>query len=106
MNHGGLNDHGCNMRNISEKDLGLFINLLSNKLAQLQQEYEASEKNPDKLDDSEMDELYQLQELIDQYKFTLGNLRPEYQAGLADGFILPSFEELTQNFPLPEQGMA
>ena len=92
------------MRNISEKDLGLFINLLSNKLAQLHQEYEGAEKNPDKLDDSELDDLYQLQELIDQYTFTLGNLRPEYEAGLAEGFILPGFAELTRNFPLPDQG--
>lgn len=93
------------MRNISEKDLGLFINLLSNKLAQLQQEYDAAEKNPEKLDDSELDDLYQLQELIDQYTFTLGNLRPEYQACLAEGFLLPSFEELTRNFSLPEQAV-
>lgn len=90
------------MRNISEKDLGLFINLLSNKLAQLQQEYDAAQKNPDERDENEMDDLYQLQDLIEQYTFTLGNLRPEYEAGLAEGFILPSFKELTRNFPLPE----
>lgn len=91
------------MRNISEKDLGLFINLLSNKLAQLQQEYEAAEKNPEKLNDEEFEDLYQLQELIDQYTFTLGSLRPEYEAGLEEGFILPDFAELTRSFPIPEQ---
>jgi hypothetical protein len=91
------------MRNISEKDLGLFINLLSNKLAQLQQEYGAAEKNPDKLNDGELEDLYQVQELIDQYTFVLGNLLQEYEAGLAEGLVLPSFAELTRNFPLPEQ---
>lgn len=88
------------MRNISEKDLVLFIHLLSDKLALLKQEFDGAEQNPDLLTDEEMEDIYQLQELIEQYTFTLGNLRPEYEAGLAEGYILPSFAELTQSFPL------
>lgn len=88
------------MRQISEKNLALFINLLANKLAQLQKEYEDAEKNPDQLSDGDVEDLYQMQELIDQYTFILGNLQPEYEAGLAEGMVLPSFADLTRNFPL------
>lgn len=88
------------MRQISEKNLALFINLLANKLAQLQEEYENAEKNPEQLNDGEIEDLYQVQELIDQYTFILGNLQPEYEAGLAEGIVLPSFADLTRNLAL------
>lgn len=90
------------MKNISEKDLALFINLLSIKLAQLHEEYQNTEKAQENLGDAELEDLYQLQELIEQYKFTLGNLRVEYESGLKEGLMLPSFAELSRPFPLIE----
>jgi len=85
------------MPNISEKDLAVFISLLSGKVAAMKRELRELEAIPeDNLSDEQVDDQYELQETIEQYNMILDDVRGEYEAALVDGINLPSFETLTR----------
>jgi len=85
------------MPNISEKDLAVFISLLSGKVAAMKRELRELEAIPeDNLSDEQVDDQYELQETIEQYNMILDDVREEYEAALVDGINLPSFETLTR----------
>ena len=87
------------MRTIGERELALFISLLAGKTRDLKQELAALESlDEEQLSDDEMENQYQLQEIIEQYENILGELRDEYEAGLTEGVNLPSYDELTRAF--------
>jgi hypothetical protein len=85
------------MPNISEKDLAVFISLLSGKIAAMKRELRELEAIPeDSLSDEQLDDQYELQETVEQYNIILDDVREEYEAALVDGINLPSFEALTR----------
>ena len=85
------------MPNISEKDLAVFISLLSGKVAAMKRELRELEAIPeDNLSDEQVDDQYELQETIEQYNMILDDVREEYEAALVNGINLPSFETLTR----------
>jgi len=84
------------MRNISERELSVFISLLSGKIAAMKRDLRELEAVGDSdLSDEQIDDQVETQESIDQYETMLDGLREEYEAGLVDGINLPSYEELT-----------
>lgn len=85
------------MRSISEGDLSVFISLLCSKIVDMKKELSHLEPiEVNELTDEQMEDQYQLQEMIEQYQVILGGLRDEYEAGLTTGLNLPSYEELTE----------
>ncbi|MBD8531279.1 MULTISPECIES: hypothetical protein [unclassified Massilia] len=84
------------MRNISERELSIFISLLSGKIMSIKRELREMEALEDgDLSAEQIDDQVEMQESIDQYENMLDGLREEYEAGLVDGINLPSYEELT-----------
>ena len=86
------------MRSISERDLAVVIPLLAAKIRDITLELKASDGGADDLDDQALDDRMDLQETLEQYDGILESLREEYEAGLAEGIRLPSFDELTRRF--------
>jgi hypothetical protein len=86
------------MRSISENDLSVIIPLLSAKIQQLKQALLTGQGREDGMSDEEFDQHTDNLDLLAAYERTMDNLREEYEVGLADGVVLPSFEELTQFF--------
>jgi hypothetical protein len=85
------------MRNISERDLSVFISLLASKIAEMTRELrELEAAGQGNLNAEQLNDQYELQECIEQYDNILGGVREEYEAGLIDGINLPSYEELTK----------
>ncbi len=86
------------MRSISENDLSVIIPLLAKKIYEIRQELLACEGREDDMTDEGFDQQTDSQDLLASYERTLDNLREEYEAGLSEGIILPSFEDLTKSF--------
>ena len=86
------------MRSISENDLSVLIPLLAAKIREIKQELFKGEGLEDEMTDEEFDQQTDNQDLLAAYERTMDNLREEYEAGLAEGIILPSFDELTKRF--------
>ena len=85
------------MPNISEKDLAVFISLLSSRIVVMKRELrELEARHEDKLSEGQISDRCELQETIEQYHMILDNVREEYEATLVDGINLPSFEALTR----------
>lgn len=81
---------------ISEKDLAVFISLLSGKIAAMKWKLREPESIlEDNVGDEQINDEYELQETIERYSRILDDVREEYEAGLVDGINLPSFEALT-----------
>jgi predicted DNA-binding protein (UPF0278 family) len=79
---------------ISERDLSVFIALLSAKIHEMKAQLAAAEA--DEPTDEQTEERVELQETLEQYGQILGTLREEYQTALRQGINLPSFETLTR----------
>jgi predicted DNA-binding protein (UPF0278 family) len=79
---------------ISERDLSVFIALLSAKIHEMKAQLAAAEA--DEPTDEQTEERVELQETLEQYGQILGTLREEYQTALRQGIHLPSFETLTR----------
>ncbi|HSX90963.1 MAG TPA: hypothetical protein VLG17_23550 [Pseudomonas sp.] len=89
------------MREISERQLSLFIALLAHNILAMRRELAAFDgATEDDLSDEQLNTMYHLQETIEQYENTVVDLRGEYQAGLVNGVNLPSYEELTKQLSL------
>lgn len=86
------------MRVISERDLAVVIPLLAAKIRDLTVELRASRARAGDLTEAELDNRMQIQEMLEQYDGILDSLRSEYEAGLAEGILLPAFDELTRRF--------
>lgn len=86
------------MRSISEPDLAVLIPLLAAKIRDLTLELRTTDERLDDLDDAEVEDRMQLQEMLQQYGSILDSLRTEYEAALAEGINLPSFDALTARF--------
>ena len=86
------------MRAISERDLAVVIPLLAAKIRDLTLELRASLARDGEPTDEEVEDRMQLQEILEQYDGVLDSLRDEYESGLAEGILLPTFEELTCRF--------
>jgi len=81
---------------ISERDLSVFIALLSAKIHEMKAQLAAAEADADEPTDEQTEERVELQETLEQYGQILGTLREEYQTALRQGIHLPSFETLTR----------
>ncbi|MEJ2328218.1 MAG: hypothetical protein P8Y25_16065 [Chromatiaceae bacterium] len=79
---------------ISERDLSVFIALLSAKIHEMKAQLAAAEA--DEPTDEQTEGRVELQETLEQYGQILGTLREEYQTALRQGINLPSFETLTR----------
>ena len=88
------------MRSISERDLAVVIPLLAAKIRDLTVELRATDKRLKDLTDEEVEDRTQIQEMLEQYDGILDSLRTEYEAGLAEGIKLPSYDDLTGRFRL------
>lgn len=84
------------MRSISENDLTVIIPLLYAKIQQLKQQLLSVQGKEDNMSDEEFDQHTDNLDLLAVYERTMDNLREEYEASLADGVVLPSFDELTK----------
>ncbi|WLI88224.1 hypothetical protein Q4S45_15980 [Massilia sp. R2A-15] len=85
------------MPNISEKDLAVFISLLSSKIVEMKHELRDLQAiDADDASDEEIENQCEIQECIEQYDNILGGVREEYEAGLVDEINLPSYEALTK----------
>ena len=84
------------MRAISERDLAVVIQLLAAKIRDLTLELSASHARAEEPTDEGNVDRIQIQEILEQYDSILESLRGEYEAGLAEGIRLPTFEDLTR----------
>lgn len=88
------------MRSISENDLSVIIPLLAAKIREIKQNLLEGQGREDDMTDEEFDQQTDTRDLLVTYERTMDNLQEEYEAGRAEGIILPSFEELTKLFEL------
>ncbi|WEN14299.1 hypothetical protein PY254_13780 [Rhodanobacter sp. AS-Z3] len=86
------------MRSISENDLAAIIPLLAAKIRDIKQELLKGDGREDDMTDEEFDEQTEASDLLVSYNRILDRLQEEYEAGLAEGTLLPSFEKLTSRF--------
>jgi hypothetical protein len=85
------------MPHISQRDLAVYISLLSSKIVDMRREVSNLESiDEDELSDAQLGAQYRLHETIEQYGTLLDGVRDEYEAGLVDGINLPSLDMLTQ----------
>lgn len=82
------------MPTISERDLSVFISLLSVKIRELTSELQAASAVVGEPTDQQIDEQIALQETLDQYVQMRETMREEYELGLQQGLDLPSYEML------------
>lgn len=82
------------MRSISERDLAVVIPLLAAKIRELTAELHVTDDRLDELTEEEVEDRVQLQDLLKQYDDVLESLRAEYEHALAEGIVLPSYDEL------------
>lgn len=83
------------MRAISERDLAVVIKLVAGRVQALNDSLSASAARLDDMTDEEIEARCDEQELLESMETTLRHLRAEYEAALAEGFALPSYETLT-----------
>ena len=88
------------MRSISERDLAVVIPLLAAKIREMTSELRAADARLNELSAEEIEDRVQLQDMLQQYDLILDSLRVEYEAGLAEGIKLPSYDDLTRRFRL------
>lgn len=81
---------------ISERDLSVFISLLSVKIREMAVELHAASTAITEPSDQQIDEQVALQETLEQYIQIRDTMREEYEEGLKLGINLPSFEALTR----------
>lgn len=81
---------------ISERDLSVFISLLSVKIREMTAELRTASAASTEPSDQQIDEQVALQETLEQYALIRDTLREEYEQGLKQGINLPSYEALTQ----------
>jgi hypothetical protein len=83
------------MPSISERDLSVFISLLSSKIREMKAQLHGDESDTGEPSDEQIDERVELQETLEQYLQIRDGLREEYEAALEQGVNLPSYEVLT-----------
>lgn len=91
------------MRSISERDLAVVIPLLAAKIRDIRLELLKGVGREDEMSDEALDEQTDTQDLLATYEITMDNLREEYEAGLREGILLPSFEQLTNAFEIDKR---
>lgn len=84
------------MPTISERDLSVFISLLSVKIREMTAELHAASATATEPSDQQIDEQVALQETLEQYIQIRDTMREEYELGLKQGINLPSYEALTR----------
>lgn len=83
------------MPSISERDLSVFISLLSAKIREMRVELQSAESDTDEPSDEQIDERVELLQALEQYLQIRDTVREEYEAALEQGVNLPSYEALT-----------
>jgi hypothetical protein len=86
------------VRAISERDLAVVIPLLAARIRELTLELQAADARGGELADEALEDRARVQEMLAQNDHVLDSLRSEYEAGLAEGIRLPTFDELTRRF--------
>jgi hypothetical protein len=86
------------VRAINERDLAVVIPLLAARIRELTLELLATDARGGALADEEVEERARAQEMLAQHDHVLDSLRSEYEAGLAEGIRLPTFDQLTRRF--------
>lgn len=82
------------MPTISERDLSVFISLLSVKIRELTAELDAATSIDGEPSDQQIDDQVVAQETLEQYVQIRETIREEYEEGLKQGINLPSYETL------------
>lgn len=81
---------------ISERDVSVFISLLSMKICEMTAELGVAVAATGEPSAKQIDEQVALQETLAQYEQIRDTMREEYEEGLKRGINLPSYESLTR----------